>query len=85
MAKDVDFPVYSFDEILHHKVELPLYFHPLPLFREYLSLRDTLNGNCSKSQLPIDVFYAYDNLNSQRAFPSLWTSFSIELICSFVK
>lgn len=27
---------YSLEEILTHKVELPLDFHPLPLFREYL-------------------------------------------------
>ena len=33
---DIDFPAYSLDEILAGKVELPLDFHPLPLFREYL-------------------------------------------------
>ena len=37
LSKDVDFQVYSLDEILHHKVELPLDLHPLPLFREYLA------------------------------------------------
>lgn len=37
MSKDVDFPAYSLDEILNHKVELPLDFHPLPYFREYLA------------------------------------------------
>lgn len=37
MSKDVDFPVYSLDDILHHKVELPLDYHPLPHFREYLA------------------------------------------------
>ena len=37
MSKEVDFPVYSLEDILHHKVELPLDFHPLPLFREYLA------------------------------------------------
>lgn len=36
MANDVDFPVYTLDDILKHKVELPLDFHPLPYFREYL-------------------------------------------------
>ena len=37
MSKEVDFPVYSLEDILHYKVELPLDFHPLPLFREYLA------------------------------------------------
>ena len=37
LSKNVDFPVYSLEEILNHKVELPLDFHPLPLFREYLA------------------------------------------------
>lgn len=36
MAKGIDLPVYSLDEILDHKVEVPLDFHPLPHFREYL-------------------------------------------------
>lgn len=32
----MDFPTYSLNEILNHKVDIPLDFHPLPLFREYL-------------------------------------------------
>lgn len=32
----VELPVYSLDDILRHKVDLPTDFHPLPLFREYL-------------------------------------------------
>lgn len=47
MSKDVDFPIYSLEEILNHKVELPLDFHPLPLFREYLA-----KGYYPFSQLP---------------------------------
>ncbi|MDE6560925.1 MAG: AAA family ATPase [Muribaculaceae bacterium] len=37
MSKDIDFRTYSLDEILNHEVELPLDFHPIPLFREYLA------------------------------------------------
>lgn len=33
----VSFPVYSLDEILDCKVELPDNYHPLPHFREYLT------------------------------------------------
>ncbi|MDE6394746.1 MAG: AAA family ATPase, partial [Duncaniella sp.] len=33
---DIDLPVYSLEEILGNRVELPLDFHPLPLFRDYL-------------------------------------------------
>lgn len=36
MNKGIHFPVYSLEEIISHKVEIPLDFHPLPLFREYL-------------------------------------------------
>lgn len=32
----IDLPVYSLGEILDGMVELPLDFHPLPLFRDYL-------------------------------------------------
>lgn len=37
MSKDIELPTYSLEEILNQKVELPLDFHPLPYFREYLS------------------------------------------------
>lgn len=37
ISKDINFPTYTLDEILNHKVELPPDFHPLPLFREYLA------------------------------------------------
>lgn len=37
LSADIELPVYSLQEILHQKVELPLAFHPLPYFREYLS------------------------------------------------
>ncbi len=37
MSKDIDFPVLSLEDILQHKIEMPLDFHPLPYFREYLS------------------------------------------------
>ena len=33
---NIYFPVYSLPEILNLKVEVPLDFHPLPLFRQYL-------------------------------------------------
>lgn len=36
MDKDIEFPVYSLEEIIKQKVEVPLDFHPLPYFREYL-------------------------------------------------
>lgn len=36
LFKGIVFPVYSIDEILSHKVEIPRDFHPLPLLREYL-------------------------------------------------
>lgn len=36
MFHDIALPVYSLQDILEHRVELPLDFHPLPLFREYL-------------------------------------------------
>ncbi|MBD5356842.1 MAG: ATP-binding protein [Bacteroides sp.] len=36
MTHGIDFPVYSLNEIINHRVEVPLDFHPLPLFREYL-------------------------------------------------
>lgn len=36
MSKDIELPVYSLDEILNHQIEIPLDFHPLPYFREYL-------------------------------------------------
>lgn len=32
----IEFPVYSLEDIIAHKVEIPDGFHPLPLFREYL-------------------------------------------------
>ena len=37
MYHHIDFPAFSLEEILAHKVELPSGFHPLPLFRDYLS------------------------------------------------
>lgn len=36
MDKGIDLPVYTLEEILGNKVEVPTGFHPLPLFREYL-------------------------------------------------
>lgn len=36
MFHDIDLPVYSIDDILHHRVQIPIDFHPLPIFREYL-------------------------------------------------
>lgn len=36
MFKGISFSSYALDEIIAHKVALPLEFHPLPLFREYL-------------------------------------------------
>lgn len=36
MFHDMEMPVYSLSEILDHKVDIPLDFHPLPYFREYL-------------------------------------------------
>ena len=33
---NIDFPVYSLDDILGGMVELPIDFHPLPMFRDYL-------------------------------------------------
>lgn len=36
ISKDIELPVYSLNEILEHKVEVPLDFHPLPYFRDYL-------------------------------------------------
>lgn len=36
MFHKIDFPVYTLEEILAHKIKLPLDFHPLPYFREYL-------------------------------------------------
>ncbi len=36
LFKDIDFPVYTLDDILSGRVELPAGYHPLPDFREYL-------------------------------------------------
>lgn len=36
MQKGISFPVYSLSDILNHKVEVPVDFHPLPYFKEYL-------------------------------------------------
>lgn len=36
MYHQVSTPVYTLDDIINHKVELPKIAHPLPLFREYL-------------------------------------------------
>lgn len=36
MDKKIDLPVYSLEDILNLKVEVPADFHPIPLFREYL-------------------------------------------------
>ena len=33
---DIDVPVFSLDDILSGRVEIPVEFHPLPYFREYL-------------------------------------------------
>lgn len=37
MFKDIDLPVSTLEDILNHKIEIPLGFHPLPYFREYLA------------------------------------------------
>lgn len=37
MFKDLDLPVSTLEDILNHKIEIPLGFHPLPYFREYLA------------------------------------------------
>lgn len=36
MSHGIELPSYTLDEILNHQVQLPLDFHPLPLFREYM-------------------------------------------------
>ncbi|MDE6338743.1 MAG: AAA family ATPase [Muribaculaceae bacterium] len=36
MFHNIDFPVYSLQDILRHKVTVPIDFHPLPYFRQYL-------------------------------------------------
>ncbi len=36
MFHNIEVPVYSLSEILDHKVDIPLDFHPIPYFREYL-------------------------------------------------
>lgn len=36
LAKDIELPTYSLADILNLKVEVPVDFHPLPYFREYL-------------------------------------------------
>lgn len=36
MFHDIQLPIYTLEEILSNQVELPLDFHPLPYFREYL-------------------------------------------------
>lgn len=36
MFCNVSFPVYTIDDIISHKVEIPDDFHPLPLLHEYL-------------------------------------------------
>lgn len=36
LDKDIELPVSTLDDILNHRIELPLDFHPLPYFREYL-------------------------------------------------
>lgn len=36
LSKNIVLPAYSLSEIISHKVEIPLDFHPLPYFREYL-------------------------------------------------
>ena len=36
LDRNIELPIYSLEEILNNKVEIPVDFHPLPLFREYL-------------------------------------------------
>lgn len=36
MFHEISMPSYTIEEILTHQVKLPIDFHPLPLFREYL-------------------------------------------------
>lgn len=36
MFENINFDVYSIDEIVNHQVEIPADFHPLPLMKEYL-------------------------------------------------
>lgn len=36
MFHEIDLPAYTLDEILAHKVDMPLDMHPIPLFKEYL-------------------------------------------------
>lgn len=36
--KSIVLPAYSLQEILEHKVEIPVDYHPLPDFREYLAM-----------------------------------------------
>lgn len=36
MYCDTILPVYSIDEIVNHRVEVPDYFHPLPFLRDYI-------------------------------------------------
>lgn len=36
LAKNIELPTYSLADILNLKVEVPVDFHPLPYFREYL-------------------------------------------------
>lgn len=36
MEKQIEIPVYSLKDILNHEVSVPLDFHPLPYFREYI-------------------------------------------------
>lgn len=37
LHKSITLPAYSLKEILEHKVEIPIGYHPLPDFREYLA------------------------------------------------
>lgn len=82
MYCDTILPVYSIDEIVNHRVEVPDYFHPLPFLRDYIRKGyfpfSTLPGYEIRLQqvitqtLDVDIpQYAGMNISTTRKFKRL--------------
>lgn len=54
MFHHMNIPVYTIDEILEHKVEIPQITHPLPLFIEYLQQGYYPFGNDKTFEIELD-------------------------------
>lgn len=82
MYCDTNFPVYSIEEIVNHRVEVPDFFHPLPFLRDYIRKGyfpfSTLPGYEIRLQqvitqtLDVDIpQYAGMNMSTTRKFKRL--------------